>query len=219
MEYSNPWISIWTHPRATIARIAVDHPNRSLWLLAGIYGFCSLMNMFQSIALGETLSILGIFILAVLLSPLYGYISFSLWSWFVFLVGKWFKGEGTFKTIRAAYAWSCVPMALNIPLWFLMVFLYGHQVFLNFPDTHLISSSQVIFLFVILIVKVVLTVWSLVIYLNALAEVQRFSVLRAILSLVVTGVIVALIFFVLWIFLIYALGGLATSPFILLKPF
>jgi hypothetical protein len=210
MEHHNPWLTIWRHPRATIARIVAENPNRSLWLLAGIYGFCALMNLFQSMALGSALSTLGILILAIILAPFYGYISFSIWSWFVTWVGKWFKGHGSFTTIRSAYAWSCVPIVLNIPLWVLMVIIFGHQLFLNFPDAHLLPSSQVLLLFIILIAKVVLAIWSLVIYLNALAEVQKYSVLRAILNVVVAGVILGVIIFILWSLLIYAVGGIAT---------
>lgn len=206
MEHQNPWLSIWMNPRATIARIVADNPNRSLWLLAGIYGFCSVMNMFQSMALGNAMGSLGLIILGIIIAPFYGWVSFTIWSWFVAWVGKWFKGHGHFKAIRAAYAWSCVPIALNIPLWLLMVILFGHQLFLNFPDAHLLPSGQVTLLFVILIVKVVLAIWSLVIYLNALAEVQNYSILKAIFNVVVAGLIMAVIFFVLWSLLFYAMG-------------
>ena len=200
----NPWISIWTSPRSTMARIVGENPNRCLWGLAWIYGFCSLMNLFQSMALGAALGALGILFLAAVLAPFWGWINFTVWSGFVFWVGKWFKGAGTFKGVRSAYAWSCVPIILNIPLWLLMALLFGHQLFLNFPDAHLLSSRETILLFAILIAKVVLAVWSLVIYLNGLAEVQKFSILRAILNVVVTGVVVGVVMFIVWNLLIYA---------------
>jgi len=219
MEHHNPWLTIWTQPRATIARIVAVNPNQSLWLLAGIYGFCSLMNMFQSMALGSALGPVGIVILAIVLAPFWGWLNFSIWSVFVTWVGKWFRGMGTFKTIRSAYAWSCVPIVLNIPLWLLMVVLFGQQLFLNFPDAHLLPQGQMMLLFAILIVKVVLAIWSLVIYLNALAEVQKFSVLRAILNVVVAGLIFALIMFVVWSLLVLAMGSVTASAFMLLKPF
>lgn len=209
MEYRSPWLTIWTEPRATIARVVAENPNHSLWVLAGIYGFCSLMNLFQSMVLGSAIGTLGLLILAIIIAPIYGYINFSIWSWIVSWVGKWFKGHGNFRTVRAAYAWSCVPILLNIPLWLLMVVLFGHQLFMNFPDAHLLPTSQVLFLFIISIAKVVLAIWSLVIYLNALAEVQGYSILRAILNVLLAGVILALIIFVLWSLLFYAVGGIA----------
>lgn len=215
----NPWLTIWTEPRATIARIVAGNPNQSLWWLAAIYGFCSLLNLFQSMVLGNAMGTVGILILAIVIAPFYGYVSFSIWSWFVFWVGKWFKGQGTFKTVRASYAWSCVPIIINIPLWVLMVIIFGHQIFTNFPEAHLLPSSQVFILFAILIVKVILAVWSLVIFLNALAEVQSYSVIRAILNVIVAAIILGVIFFVLWSLLLYAFGGVATSAILFWKPF
>ncbi len=219
MENFNPWISVWNRPRATIARIVAENPNRSLWTLAFIYGFASMMNMCQSIALGNAMGIAGILILSALIAPFYGYISFTIWSWFVSWVGKWFKGQGDFQSIRAAYAWSSVPISLNIPLWLLMVILFGHQLFLNFPDAPVMPNSQISLLFAILIAKVVLAIWSVVIYINALAEVQKYSILRAIFNVLVAGIILSVIMCVLWSLLIYAMGGVAVSGFMILKPF
>ncbi len=211
MEF-NPWLTIWTKPRATIARIVETNPNRSLWWLAAIYGFCSLMNLFQSMALGATMGTGVILLVAIILSPFWGWLSFTIWSAFVAWVGKWFKGQGSFKAVRAAYAWSCVPIIVNIPLWLLMAVLFGHQLFLNYPEAHLLPNSLVTLLFVILVVKVALAVWSLVIYLNALAEVQKFSVIRAILNIIVAGVVLMLLLFVLWWILAYIGGDIQSSP-------
>jgi hypothetical protein len=210
MEHHNPWLTIWTRPRATIARITAENPNKSLWLLAFIYGFCSMMNMFQSIALGSVLGIFGILILAIIIAPFYGYVTFSIWSFIVLWVGKLLKGQGNFHTVRAAYAWSCVPIILNIPLWLLMVVLFGHQLFLNLPDAHLLPNSEMLIFFVILIAKVVLAIWSFVIFLNALAEVQKYSVFKAILNAVIAAVLLGVLLFIFWNLTLYALGGVGT---------
>ncbi|MBU6383688.1 MAG: YIP1 family protein [Verrucomicrobia bacterium] len=217
MEQRNPWLTIWTSPRMTIARVVAENPNRSLWWLAAIYGFCSILNFFQSMAAGHSMGTMGILILSVILAPFYGYLSFAIWSWFVLFTGKWFKGQGTFKTIRASYAWSCVPILINVPLWLLMVILFGHQLFTNFPDAHTLPTGQMTLLFVILIVKVVVAIWSLVIFLNALAEVQNYSIVRSIFNVIVAGLVLGVIFFVFWSLLVYAFGGVATSPFLLWK--
>lgn len=203
----NPWVSIWFNPRATIARIVATNPNRSLWILAAIYGFTSILNLFQSGTVGTQLSPLAILLIAVIFSPLWGYVSFAVWSGFVAWTGKWFKGKAKFSAIRAAYAWSCVPFVFHIPLWLWMIFQFGKQLFNNFPDQNLLTQSQVTLLFIIMIVKLVLAIWSLVIYVNALAEVQDYSILKAILNLVVAGIIVILLLVLLWLFIFYFTGG------------
>ncbi len=208
----SPWISIWTRPRATIARIVADNPNKSLWLLAAIYGFSSLLNSCQSMSLGSSLSPLAILIIALVLAPLWGYISFSVWSAAVYWTGKWFKGDADYRCVRAAYAWSCVPIAVNVPLWLLMIVLFGGQLFVNFPEGYQLSDGMITVLFFILISKVVLAIWSLVIYLNALAEVQQYSVLRAIFNVIVAGLIVSVVLALLWLLLLFSLGVSVEEP-------
>lgn len=184
-------------------RIADENPNRSLWALAAIYGFSSLMNIFQSIALGQAMGIAGIIIIAALLAPFWGYIHFAVWSAFISFTGKWIGGRGSFKEVRAAYAWSSVPVLINLPIWLLMAAFFGQQLFLNFPTPELLSSREVSLLMAIFVIKMVVAVWSLIIYINALAVMQRFSVFRAIFNCILAGLVLAVIFYILWNGLIY----------------
>lgn len=219
MTQSNPWLTIWTKPRATIASVVSENPNRSLWWLASIYGICSLLNLFQSMALGKEFGLGLILILSVILAPFYGYISFAIWSWFVLWTGRWFKGKGTFQTVRASYAWSCVPILVNIPLWAMVVVLFGRPLFAGMLEAQTLPMAWMYTLFAILIIKVIVAIWSLVIFLNALAQVQNYSITRAILNVIVAGLILGIVFFILWSALFYALGGVATSALLFLKPF
>ncbi len=217
MEQKNPWLTIWTEPRATIAQIVKINPNRSLWWLAAIYGLSSLFNLFQSMALGNSVKVIGIVILAIIIAPIYGYISFWIWSGFVYWIGKLFKGQATFKAVRASYAWSCVPIIVNIPLWFLMIGVFGQKVFMSMQDPNQMPAHMFVLL-AISIVKVIVFIWALVIFINALSEVQKYSVVRSILNIVLSGVVLGIIFFVLWM-LLYASSGVAMSSYLFFKPF
>src|SRR3990167_2898479 len=170
MREKSPWLTIWVEPRATIRQIVSENPRQCLWLLAAIYGFSSLLNSFQSIALVDQFGGVAIFLIALVLSPLWGYIVFSVWSWVICWTGKLLKGAGDFQKVRAAYAWSCVPIAINGILWVLLIWIFGRPLFSHFPQDRFLTGGQTSVLFIILISKVVLAIWSLVIYLNTLAE-------------------------------------------------
>jgi hypothetical protein len=192
---------MWLNPRATIRYVVSENPNQSLWILAAIYGFSSLLNSFQSAALGGHVATWLLLALAIILAPLWGYAVFSVWGWLVLITGKILKGEGTFKAVRAAYAWSCVPLAVNAFCWFVLIAMMGGQIFQSYVDGHLLTQTQITLLFILLIAKMVFVIWAIVLYLNALAEVQRFSVLRAIGNVIMAGVIG-----ILAIFILYSLG-------------
>lgn len=208
----NPWVSIWTSPRATIARIVQDNPNRGLWWLAAIYGFSGLLNFLQSIFLGAQVGVIPIFLLAFVVGPLWGYASFSVWSAVVWWTGKWIKGVAEFKAVRAAYAWSCVPFIVNIVLWVIMACIFGRVLFMNFAEGYAFTQGEVYFLFFILLVRIAVGVWSLVIYLNALAEVQNFSVLRAIGNVVLSAVLMGVVFWLISILFSMGHGSMTMQP-------
>lgn len=197
-ENFNPWLSIWTQPRATIRRIVEENPNRSLWLLAAIYGFVSLINNAQTLALGQSIHIGIISFLVVILAPFWGYAFFSIWSAIVCLVGKLFKGQASFAKIRAAYAWSCVPFIFNLILWVALIIIFGQKLFMLNTISEQISEPLMLFMFFVLVARLVLAVWSLVIYFNALAEVQQYSVLKAILNVVISALLMAVISWAFW---------------------
>lgn len=206
---SSFWTSIWVRPRATISQVVAQNPNRHLWLLASIYGFQGLLNAFQSFLLGNSFGLIPIFLLAIVFSPLWGYASFAVWSWLVMWTGRLFKGAGKFEEIRAAYAWSCVPMIVNIPLWIILAALFGSSLFANYGGAGSMGTGLVALLYLIILIRMTVAIWSIVIYLNALAEVQRFSILRAIGNALIAAFLVAIAYFLIFSAIAYVWGGSA----------
>lgn len=178
MLNENPWLSVWLNPRNTIRTIIVDNPNRSLWLLATIYGFTSLLNLFQSFPSMVKLGVFPLVSIAMVFAPFWGYAFFTMWSWVIVKVGHLLGGKATMVTARAAYAWSCVPFALSLLIWLLLIILFYN--FLFFGQYEKLSPSMIQFAFLLLVGKLVLSIWSIVLYLQMLSVVQQFSVLRAI---------------------------------------
>lgn len=207
----NPWLEIWTEPRTTISRVVAENPNRSLVLLASIYGFSSLLNSFQTFILGHQIGLVQIYLLAALLSPIWGYIGFSVWSFFVSVTGKIFRGAGSFKEIRAAYAWSCVPLIINMVLWLVMGACFGRALFMTMENGQPLSQMEVILLFGVLVARLVTMIWSLVIYVNTLSEVQKFSVLKAIGNLLVAGLCVGVVCYLLLLLGAQSFGGMSAA--------
>lgn len=201
------WLSIWVRPRETIRSIVSQNAKQGLWVLAAIYGFGSLLGAFQTLSFGSMIGAFPIFLLALVLSPFWGYILFAFWSWVVLLIGKWFKGRGSFQEIRASYAWSCVPLAINDIIWLITLISFGAIIFLNPPPPVMVSNGKATFLLFLTLCRVVLSIWSLVIYINALAEVQKFSVLRAIGNVVVSAIVVGIVLGILWMILAQMVGS------------
>ena len=204
----NPWRSIWCNPRSTIRSIIEENPKRSLWLLAFICGVTSLFNGFQSFPIAIQIGLIPMLAIAVILAPIWGYIVFAIWSWAVLVTGKLFRGKATFVTARAAYAWSCVPLLVNLWIWLLLVFLYGRILFFGPQPNLVLGGATITIIFLFLICKVIFSIWSIVIYLQALAEVQSYSVLRAIGNVILAAIFLAILI-AIPLFLLGILSGAA----------
>ena len=203
----NPWLTMWTKPKSTIRSIVDYNPNFGLFILSAIYGFVSLVSSSQSFAIGEIINFYLVVLLCLVLAPIWGYIVFSISSFFVYFTGKWIKGQAKYKEIRAALAWSNIPMIGNLVLWIVLFIIFKQDILKNFPGSFAITNSHRAILFVILLCQLVLGIWVFILYVNSLAEVQRFSVGKAILNIIIALIIFVAIFFVISIVYFLVLKG------------
>ncbi|MBN1915173.1 MAG: YIP1 family protein, partial [Parachlamydiales bacterium] len=202
----NPWISIWTKPKETIRAIISYNPNHRLMSLCWIYGVLSLLSFAQTYSIGLYLGFYPLLILCLILAPLWGYLVFSVTALIVWIVGKWIGGQSLYLHVRSALAWSNVPLMGSILMWIAMIMIIGPDIFMGFPENMQISSNVIGILLPILLVQIALSIWAVVIYIGALAEVQQFSILRSVINVVLSSVIIG---FVLYgsVYLIARMGG------------
>jgi hypothetical protein len=89
-------------------------------------------------------------------------------------------------------------MVITLLLWIVSIVLYGNGFFVPGYQKSLVGTASIVNL-VIGIAQTVLAIWSLVIFLHALGEVQGFSAWMALLNLFLAGVaIFILLFLVSW---------------------
>ncbi len=180
MAEHKPWLSMWTRPRATIQALLEERPQRNLLLLAWVYGFSALLGVFQAIPLALAIGLIPMVLVAAVLAPLWGYIAFAIWTSVYYLIGKLFRGQSTINQVRFSSAWSCVPFLGNVVLWLVLILFFGKIIFLNSGDQILLSNTKALVLSLIFLGKVVFSIWALVIFVQALSQIEKFSTLRAV---------------------------------------
>ena len=169
----SPWRTLWFSPRQTIRRI-VDAEVKPAWwpvvALAAIGqaiaalmfepdGSLSLSQSFMPVTIGMAQTFFGVLVGPFLLA----------------FVGGWLGGDADPSDIRHSIAWGYAPLAVAALGWGPAVLWYGGR--MSDPE----ADIPLVLLPLILIV-VVGAIWSVVTQIIMLAEVQKFSVLRAIAS-------------------------------------
>ncbi len=193
---NNPWLKIWTQPRTTIREIVAFNPKFRFFILAWIYGFVTILHTSQNFSLGTNLSLPAILASGVILALLFGVVGISITSWVLQWTGKWIGGTASYHEIRAAVSWSNVPNIINIFMWLILVGYFGSSVLTNTFAQKPFVGIDLYIVIPIFLVQFAVSIWSLVILITTLSEVQGFSGWKALLNLLIP---IAMISIILWL--------------------
>jgi hypothetical protein len=163
---------MWTSPRPTIRAIVDSDPKRSFFWLAAIYSLQSILFMANYLSLGLTYNLAVILIIAIVLSPLIGAIFFYVYGWLFYISGRWLGGAAPASHVRAAFAWSKVPLLINLAMWFILLIFSTENIFIQYS-----AGPSLLFINFIALIS---GVWCLVLLIQSLREVQGFSIGKAI---------------------------------------
>jgi hypothetical protein len=206
----NPWVSIWTQPRATIQQIVDSDPEQSVLILAGISGFASTLDSVRDTGLGDGIPWFYIVLICALIGSLLGIAGLYVFSFLLHWTGKWLDGRASQPFIRAAGAWAQVPIIWGLLLWVPLIALFGQDLFRS-GSFGLESNPFFPFLSPIVSTGIVLGVWSLVVSLHCLAQVQGFSVWKALGNYVLVVAVVVIPVTVIVVVLLTITLGIAGS--------
>lgn len=187
----SPWCTMWTSPRKTIRSIVATNPSMQLLPLSIVYGFPIMIHLAGLMNIGSSFNLLGTLLITLLLSPIVGFIGISFTSIIVYWAGKLVKGKSRYKELRCAVAWSNVPNVVTCAAWVLLALMVGQALFtpgFYAEGTVLPAITTVLFGF-----QGIAAIWAFVLFIIALAQVQKFSIWRAIVNVLIPFVVLFLL--------------------------
>jgi len=182
-------VSIWRNPQDTLAFILAKCPDEyvsALFLLGGVARAVERAIVQHQ---KDKLDAGSILLLAVVMGGISGWIISSLYTWVLAIVGRWLGGAAGSERFKTVVAWAQVPVAAGLLLlWPALVFLKDVS-FLKLRLAYPLLTSSV--LPVLFVAKLVLGSWSVAILLQGTTLVQGFSMGRALINILLPGVLVA----------------------------
>lgn len=204
---TNPWLQMWIHPRKTISTIVKSNPKYRFGALSFVYGLPMMLHLSQSFSLAEKMSLTGIVILSLILATFVGMLAITISSALLYWTGKFIGGKASFLNVRAAVSWANVPNVVNILLWIILMAVFGLTLFFQiFPYSHF-PAGQIYVLTAVYLTQIVLSIWSFIMLLKALGEVQGFSAWKALLNVVIPFAIILVAVWVL-VFIVWLSNGM-----------
>jgi len=182
----NPWLTMWVQPRATIRTLLKKNPHYGVFSLSTIYILQDFCNSFNYWSIGMYSSPYFLFVSALALSPFLGLLWLYVSAWILDVTGMWFGGKAPPLPLRTALAWSKLPTTIALLMWFILLLAKPDYVFI------LDALDTTVFIYFI---TLVLWIWSIVLLIKGVREVQSFSLGRAIANTVVALCIYSVLFF------------------------
>ncbi len=182
----HPWATIWTRPRATIRRIVetdVRYQVTFLAILSGALIWLERRWSNPSTAAAFPMLVVIAVIVGAILGVVELYVNGALLKW----AGAALGGRGSYAEVRAALAWSRVPVIVAVSIGILAILLGTDGPMLGGDAERSGSGTGV------LLLHAALVLWGFVVMLKSIGEVHRFSAWRAFGSIVLIVVAIAVV--------------------------
>ena len=201
-EFFKLFFGILAHPKIIFKKIVEENPDHYVWRLAIFISFLPVLNPVYYIPLIKLFSTPTALLVGFILFPILSLLVFFINSWIVFYIGKLLGGKGTYKELRAAYAWSYPPIIIGIIFMLLgkvnvwISIFGGHPENITFspsPTTPLGQFFEILFFF--------FSIWGFVLGLLNIAQSHKISIWGSInIFLIISALTTMLIGLVLFIF-------------------
>ena len=193
----NLFLTIWTRPRDTYKYIFRTNPEKNVLPLIIIGGTINGLSKAADKVNGinaDTFQTLG---LGFIGGATIGWMMYYLFAWGVSVTGKWLNGIGTPSEFRTVFAWAVIPQILTalfiIPDIYFLESGIGDVYIQDYIESY--ESINIIVIISILI-QFTLGLWSSIIIVIGVSQVQNFSIGKSILNYLLPVLIVIVPLFI-----------------------
>jgi hypothetical protein len=175
---------VLTSPVRAFQFITTYHYEKHLHVLLFLAGIAKSFDRAIGRNMGDTISLWGIIAMSVIVGGLFGWISFYLYAALVSWTGTWLKGVAKTDAVLRVIAYASIPTILGLVFIAIQIACFGKALFTEegvFQEAGTLSN---IVFYGTLFLQITLSVWSLVLLVLGIAEVQKFSIGYAILNVI-----------------------------------
>ncbi|HMR82813.1 MAG TPA: Yip1 family protein [Niabella sp.] len=195
------FLKIWSSPRAVFKYIIAQNYDRYVTALLMLSGISRAFDRAAVRNLGDKMSLWGIVAICIILGGLFGWVYYYIYAAMINWTGKWLKGLGDTKSILRVMAYAMIPSIVALLFFIPQVAIYGIEMFKNKGDITGAGLISNILVYGSVFIELVLGVWTIVLFITGISEVQKFSIGKAILNVLLPIFIIFLPLLILGILL------------------
>lgn len=191
---------IWTSPRLVLRYINDNKYDKFVTILLVLAGISKAFDQAISKNLGDNMSLIALIGICIVSGGLLGWVFYYIFAAMISWTGTWLNGTGNTKSMLRVVAHSSIPAIVSMIFLIPEIVLYRNGNFQSTFDINTSETNLIIIFYSILFLKICLLIWSMVIMVAGISEVQKFSIGKSLLNMflpvfmfVTTIIIIALI--------------------------
>jgi len=185
---------IWMSPRQVFKFINENGYTKFTTILLILGGITSALNSASSRYMGDIMPLWSVLIVCLIGGGIFGWLYFYIYAVLLSWTGKWMKGVGTTKSLFRMISYALIPSLLVLFTFILRIVLIGNEEFQRnvdvFDSRYLITALFSFSLFV----EIVTGIWTLVVLVIGISEVQKLSIGKSIVNLILPMVLLIMVF-------------------------
>ena len=184
---------IWMSPRQVFKFIDEKGYTKFSTILLILGGITSALNSASTRSMGDIMPLWSVLIVCMIGGGVFGWLYFYIYAALLSWTGKWLKGTGNTKSLFRMISYALIPSLLVLFTFILRIVLIGNDEFQRNVDV-LDNEFLITTLFSFsLFVEIVTGIWTLVVLVIGISEVQKLSIGKSIVNLILPGVLLIIV--------------------------
>ena len=181
---------IWTSPRKAFRYLNQRNDDKYVTILLLLSGISRAFDQATTKNFGDRMSIWAILGICIIAGGLFGWLTYYIYAALLSWTGKWLKGEGNTNSILRMISYAMIPSIIALVFLIPQISIYGNEMFKS--DGDIVSAGLIsnILVYLSLFLEFVLGIWTIVLCVIGISEVQKFSVGKSILNMLMPGLII-----------------------------
>ena len=203
IDSSKVLTKVLTAPKRAFEFINTYKYDKHLHILLFLAGVSNGLTKASDKNMGDTTSLLWVLFTSVIIGGFFGWISFYIYSAMISWTGKWLNGFAKTDDVLRVFAYATLPTILGIVFIIIQIAVFGDRLFISEENYGNINTASNILFYGCAILQISFAVWSMVLLVLGVAEVQKFSIGNAILNVLLPSLILlAIIFAIVMLFIV-----------------
>jgi hypothetical protein len=181
---------ILTSPREAFNFINTYKYEKHVTLLMVLGGISRTFDRASTKNIGDNFSLWGIIAFCIIIGAIFGWITYYIYSAMISWTGKWLNGKGNSDSILRVLAYALIPSILSLPLLIPQMAIYGNEIFKSDGEITTGGIISNIIGYGSILLEFSLGIWSIILCVIGISEVQNLSIAKSILNLFLPAIVI-----------------------------